>query len=332
MTMQEPPQPNQQDLGMSDDDIQEFLATIQEEPPSIPGVGADDDQGGETPPVSPPVVEDEGTPPAAADGIWEWEIPTEDGGSEKLSLTKEQARTLAQFDTWLAANPDMAATIAGVVQGELQVVPRGAGGEPIESRPVAPAPPASPPAAQQAPDDLDLDDPTIKRLWDENQTTKQQLAAASEVLTRHEAAIQAQTQDTTQALVNRAVSDYATKHAMDEAQVTRLRQQAARLNIIGSLVDPFDPVTGLPRQVDPVAAVHEALDVAYWSTPEFRQQAMDTAMRSHVEGLRKKQKLTSLGGSSGSVPRTPQPPANETERHNAMIAEVEAAMNGSAQE
>lgn len=313
-----PPDDTTSNLDISDDDINEFLRGLEGDDETTTGDDAETVEPvvGETDTT---VVEPTDTEPTTPEPAALWEF--DDG----VKVSREQAHTLAQFDAWLAANPEMAQQIAGVVQGQYTLVPRSPSGEETDVRTPSPTP-------ASAPDDLDLDDPVQKRIWTELQTTRAQLDAASEILTRHEQQIQNTTQNTTTALVNRAAQEYATQHNLNSDEIQQVREAAARLNIIESLMNPYDPITGLPRQIDPVDAIHKALDTAYWTVPEFRQRAMQEAMKNRVTDLRKKQKLTSLGGTSGSVPRQPATPATEQERREAMIREAAAMMNGEGQE
>lgn len=298
------------DVGNSDDDFESFVRQLLAEDPIVetPPPEGDEPEGDETPPAETP-------PPASAstDLSWQWD----DG----LAIDREKARNLALFDQWLEANPQLASQIAGVAQGQFELVPKGSG-VPNAQAPTAQAPPAS-----TAPAELDLDDPIQRRLWDELNSTRKQLDAAGEVLTRHEAQIQQTGANTTRALVDRVATEYATKKNLSAEELNVVRQQAARLNIVSSLASPIDPVTQLPRTVDPVQAVEQALDTAYWSIPQFRDRALADMTKAQIEDIRKKAKLTSLGGSSGSVPRKATRPTNENERREAMVAQVAADWN-----
>lgn len=291
--------------GNSEDDIEEFIRNLLAEDAGNEPVVAEDDGTPETP---------EETPPAPIAQRWEWD----DG----ISIDREQARTLAQFDAWLAANPELASQIAGVSRGEFELVPKGGRGVHTD----VPTPTLPPTPATSNTDDLDLDDPVQRRLWTELQSTREQVNAASEVITRHEAQINQQGQSTTRALVERVSNEYATQHKLTTDELQSLRRQAAYL--IPQFSAPTDIATGLPRVVDPVRAIEQSLDAAYWSIPEFRSRALDEMTSTKLDDLRKKAKLNSLGGSSGSVPRRASQPSTDQERRDAMIAEVSAAWNG----
>lgn len=249
---------------------------------------------------------------------WQWD----DG----LVIDREKARNLALFDAWLGENPEVAARLAGVAQGELDVVPLEGRGVPANNPTTAiPTTPANI-AATAAPDDLDLDDPVQRRIWDELQATRQLIAQQNELLVRHDQQISQSTQQTTAALVKRITDEYREKNELSPEEVSVISKKAALL--IPQFTNPVDLETGLPRTVDPVYAVEQALDAAKWSIPEFRNKALNTLAQQKLDDLRKKSKLTSLGGSSGSVPRKATTPTTEHERRQAMIAEVAAEMSG----
>lgn len=303
-----PDEPENLEIANSEDDIDEFIRNLLADDPDLAPTADTESEG---------TAEVDETPPSTPNESLTWRF--DDG----LEIDREKARNLALFDAWLEANPQLASQIAGVAQGQYELVPK-------SGRGVQPDGPTStlPPATPAYPDDFDADDPVQKRLWQELQSTRDQIAAASEVIQRHEAQIQQTGVSTTRALVERVSSEYAAKKNLDADEIALLRRTAANLNIVSSLASPFDPVSGLPRQVDPVAAVEQALDTAYWATPEFRSRALEEMTKQQISDIRRKARLNSLGGTSGSVPRKVAKPTNEQERREAMIAEVAAAWNG----
>jgi hypothetical protein len=243
-----------------------------------------------------------------------------------LSIDREKARNLALFDAWLGANPEQASRLAGVAQGELDVVPLTGRGVPDANiTGTIPTTPANI-AATNVPEDIDMDDPVQRRIWNELQETRQQIAAQNNLLQRHQQQIDQSSRNTTEALINRISEEFREKNELSVDDLKVIRRRAAEL--IPQFTNPIDIETGLPRQVDPVYAIEQSLDAAKWSIPEFRDRALETLAKSKLEDLRKKSKLTSLGGSSGSVPRKATTPSTEHERREAMIAEVAAEMSG----
>ena len=306
----EPPQNEEVEpiADITDDD--EFLRMIQE-------LAAEEDTEQPEEISEEPSAEDETPEVPTPDLAWSWD----DG----LTIDREKARNLALFDAWLEANPALAERLAGVAQGEYDVVPLEGRGVPA-NKPTTTIPTTPANIADQVPEDIDLDDPVQRRIWNELQATKQLIAQQGELLNQHAQQINQSTQQTTAALVERITEDYRAKNELTPEEVTVIRKKAALL--IPEFVNPIDLETGLPRKVDPVHAIEQALDAAKWSIPEFRNKALNELAKAQLEDLRKKSKLTSLGGSSGSVPRKATTPTTEEERRQAMIAEVAAEMSG----
>lgn len=263
-------------------------------------------------------VEEEETPDPTTDLKWVFE----DG----LEIDRGKARNLALFDAWLGANPLEAARLAGVAQGELDVVPLTGRGVPDASiTGTIPTTPANI-AATNVPEDIDMDDPVQRRIWNELQETRQQIAQQNELLQRHQEQIDQTSRNTTEALVKRISEEYREKNGLSADDLSIIRRRAAQL--IPQFTNPIDPETGLPRQIDPVYAIEQSLDAAKWSIPEFRNRALESLAKDKLDDLRKKSKLTSLGGTSGSVPRKATTPSTDEERRQAMIREVAAEMSG----
>lgn len=262
--------------------------------------------------------EEEVEEPVVIDQNWSWD----DG----LSIDREKARNLALFDAWLEANPELASRLAGVAQGEYDVVPLEGRGvpttQPTSTIPTTPANIAS----QQVPEDIDLTDPVQARLWNELQQTRQYVESNTQAIARQQQLLDQNTQQTTAALIERITEEYRVKNELSPDEVRVIRKQAALM--IPQFTNPVDLETGLPRKIDPVYAVEQALDAAKWSIPEFRDRALNALATSKLEDLRKKSKLTSLGGSSGSVPRKATTPTTENERRDAMIQMVATEMSG----
>lgn len=81
-------------------------------------------------------------------------------------------------------------------------------------------------------------------------------------------------------------------------------------------------------------AMKAALESAYWSTPAFRDRAIQAAISEHVTETRdveaKKARAAGLNPSTGNVPRTSPPPTSQEERDRGMVADIAAAMQQNA--
>jgi hypothetical protein len=255
-------------------------------------------------------------PTEAAVDAWEFD----DG----LRITRDQAKAYAEFEAFLADNPELAEAIGGTVTGTHRFVP-------VDT----PAPQASAPTTTPAtdfsapPSELDMEDPVQRTVWERMVATQQKLDEATAALTRHEQVIQRQQSDTTASLVNRATQSYQEAHKLTDEDMDEIQRVTARLNVVPALMAPVDPITGLPRQVDPLKALEAGFDLAHWQIPRLRDRELADVQSQTRDANKRKAKLSSLGGSSGSVPRQPNTvPTNPQERRQAMIAEMATMLNG----
>jgi len=89
------------------------------------------------------------------------------------------------------------------------------------------------------------------------------------------------------------------------------------------------PVTGLPVRPDPAEATRAALHVAYYATPSARQLEAQRTIQRAQQDTQRRTRLSGVGGSSASVPRTTPTPTTPQSRQQAMIGEVAEMFNGS---
>lgn len=256
------------------------------------------DGGSTEPPAPTPTVED----------TWSFD----DG----VTISREQARSYAEFERFLSENPDAARIVYGLVTGE----------SPQET----PAPPAAPPSPQVVPDDLDLDDPVQARLWNEMQQLRQAVANTQQLAQSAQEIVTSQVEASSTALLQRARASYQQQHNLSEDDMTLVAETAGKLNVLPSLMAPVDPTTGMPRKVDPLRALETAFELAAWNIPHLREAQIAEFQEQARESTTRKKKLTSLGGSSGSVPRQQnEVPTDPKARREAMTADIAAMLNGS---
>lgn len=229
---------------------------------------------------------------------------------EGLTLTKDQAKEYAEFAAFLEANPEYAELAKKA----------------FESTATPPAP-----EPQPIPEELDLDDPTIKALWDRMQEQDSRLKTALDQIAALDTYATTQTAATTESLVNRGVASFQKQYNLSDAEVAEIRQAAARLEILPALMAPLDPITGQARKVDPLAAIETSLETAMYAIPSFRERAFKLQLEQKQAEDTRKRNLSKLGGSSGSVPRTTPVPTTPQERQKAMIAELSEAIYGPSQ-
>jgi hypothetical protein len=92
-----------------------------------------------------------------------------------------------------------------------------------------------------------------------------------------------------------------------------------------------DPITGQPVPVDREFAVRRALEIAYYSVPDYRNREYQSQVKSRAQDQQRKQRLAGIGGSSGSVPRQTPIPNTPHERLDAARREMAEYM-GMSQE
>lgn len=274
--------------------------------PDETGPESEPGESGETPETAPD--EPSGPPPESpatptAQDVWEYE--------NGLRIDREQAQVYAEFERFLLENPQVAEAISNAVNAQ-----RAPAAPTAEQTPQSPAPSAPP-------EGLDLDDPAVRILWEELQS---QRAATQQVLARHEQQLNNQNQATTESLINRASLEFQKAHSLSNDEMTKVKDAAGRLQVLPSLMQPLDPFTGQPRRVDPMQAIEKAFDIAYWQMPELRDREMQRVTKQAREDRKRKTKLSALGGSSGSTPRSVNVPNDPKARREAMIAEIAGFM------
>lgn len=265
----------------------------------------------ETGPDEEPEEEPEGPETPEEQGEEEPETPAPSADAwtydDGLRIDRDQARIYAEFEQFLINNPQVAQAISQTI---------GAQGEPAKPEPQAPA----------VPEGLDLDDPAVRALWNELVAQRDLVARANETLQRHESQLTQQNQSTTESLINNASLQFAKDHDLSETEMKRVRDTAGRLQVLPALISPTDPITGVPRKVDPMAAIQEAFNIAYWQLPELREREMQRLTKKQRDDRKRKGKLAALGGTSGSVPRQVNVPNDPAARRQAMIAEIAGMM------
>lgn len=195
-----------------------------------------------------------------------------------------EVRSYIQLQEYLRTHPSKAEEVGRVLRGQ----------EPAEEdRPITP------------PEGLDLEDPSSKILWDSFVALSDRLKATEK---RSAAIAEAQT-------VTRAQSDFATglhnfrtaHPELTEDDITTLRGYPLTIELVeyfGSRMKGED-------------AVFKALDLATLEHPTFRarQRGEATAAEKRAtENKERKQKLSALSGSSGSVARTEPKPDLSTDQ------------------
>lgn len=206
----------------------------------------------------------------------------------------DEAKSLLQFQTWFANNPDKVPGVLAVMRGQ----------QPSPTEPAQPPQQITTPDPQppQPPEGFDLDTPRDKFLFDR----LQQMTAQQENVQRlMESQLQETARMKVQAEFSQALDQFKKKFPdLTDAEVESARQAASELNIVGGLA------TGRFAN-DPVAGIVTALETGMWTIPELRTKLTSTnghPAATPTPDTFRKSKLNSLNPSgSGSAPRTETP-------------------------
>jgi hypothetical protein len=171
-------------------------------------------------------------------------------------------------------------------------------------------------------------DPNLRALYEQN-------AALQDRLNRVESAQQYSTEQNTRAqmahyeqIIESTVSKFATDYSLPPNITKAVRETAARIGAANTYMLGTHPVTGLPVRPDPHEAVRTALSIAYYATPAAQELERDRVIQRATQDVRRRQRLSGVGGSSASVPRNPPQPNTPQERRTAMETEMREMFNG----
>jgi hypothetical protein len=327
--------------GVTDEDLQRFFDANPNLKPLSP-VNQGDPAGDEdsdplaAPPSSPApspetpepdIPPPEGEPEAAPDTTVEPEQPPTslDDSNDFIQLGDEryprsQIEAAASFQQRLIADPQLQQLITGYLTGQTPQLT-----QPTQT----PTTPSQPDISAQPPTDLDLDDPSIRALYQLVTSQSEQLQRLNQGLQTNIEVQAAQQRSQIDALWNQASTSFASDHSLQPDDVERLSQVAARLGVLPQLMQGVDPITGAPSTPDPINAFTRSLEIAMWMVPEYRTRETRRTVSTMQEESQKRKLLGAVGGSSGSVARTQPPPAPGTpEAKRAMLAEVGAMLTG----
>jgi hypothetical protein len=273
----------------------------------------------------PEEVPDEGEPSAPV-GPGTEEPPPEEPQSgiveiaPGVAVTREQALSYYQLDALLRDNPDLFREVSEVLNRK------------SSGRGVTAGPPETPlPATLDIPADEFIDDRT-RALYDAYNQQRAYIETMNQRLDALNDITVAQQREEIGALVLATKEQFAKEHNLTPAEATEVEQIAGRLNVLPSLMQGTDPLTGQPQQRSRTEALHRAFEIAYWQAPKYRERALADQVAERAKSTRRKQRLAGVSGGGGSVPKNMPAPKNEQERRAAMIREVAAAMGVSANE
>lgn len=281
----------------------------------------DVEEGGEPTPPTPPTEPTPSPAPSPA--------PSPDPESYTIgdrTLTADQAREALHVYDWAQGlTPDHVAVIDAVFSGDYVVVPRDQAPPPSQPG-TSPVPPSGASGGGGG-DEIDLDalDPDT-RAYIERQRAQieQYVQQATQPL------IQANAQQHQQQVIaqlDQGAQTFMQRMNLTEQDIGTLQQRVAETGIL--------PGIASRHRNNLSAAMEEALEAAYWTTPQYRDRAIAAQTEAQLaadrqratEDAKRQRKASSLTGSAGSVPRT-QPPATKQDRDKAMVGDIAAAMSG----
>jgi len=324
--------------GVTDLDLEQFFAEHPDfqtlapigprdsDPAGEPDGGTEGSEPSSPEPSAPPVepAPEEETPaeeppaePAEPESPAPEETPSDFLELEGVRYPQSQIAAAARFQQQLATDPNLQQLITNYLAGAPAQVEHPASPVGDGSAPTGPPP------------DLDLDDPSVAALYRLYQTQTEQLNQLQYGinLTANQQ-IESQRQQVA-SVYSLAAAKFGEDHGLDAKDVETLSRVGARMNLMESLSQGMDPITGTPGPKDLSLAFNRALEIAMYSVPEYRDREFRRSVSSQREEAQKRKLLGAVGGSSGSTPRTQQAPAPGTPAaRREMVKEVAAMLNG----
>lgn len=310
--------------GVTDEQMEAFFASHPNLAP-LPSIAPEPEPEGQV--VAPQEGEPEATPePAAPEpppesqpeppAQPEPEEPSDDFlDLEGTRYPRSQVAAAAQFQQHLVSDPQLQRLITDYLTGSTLI-------QQEQQQQLQPQP-------QAPPEDLDMEDPQMRAIFTLIQQQNDQINQLSQGLrVTHEQSVSAQRQQV-DAQWKTASTAFAKDHNLEDDEVDRLGQVAARLGVLPQLMQGIDPITGAPSSPDPIRAFQRSLEIAMFQIPEYRDREFKRSVQSMQQESQKRKLLGAVGGTSGSVARTTTPPKpGSNEARKAMLAEVGAMLTG----
>lgn len=287
----------------------------------------------EAPPEEAPPVEEqpegevpeEGGPPGEGDGQ-----PSPAFTLSGRDYSNEQvAQALPLYDWFARLDPGQVQAIDALLSGTYRLVPASEAAQPQPSSATS-GTPASSPSPPPAEDEGEWLDTKAQR---EITALRQQMAEMQQVFTQNlQPVVQTQQQadyDARLGAINQSHAEFQQRYQLPDEAMDALEVTIAESQVLPGLAHRHGGIK---------AGMDAALDMAFWSTPVYRDRYLASRQASkEAEQVQedtaavRKQHLTALSGSGGSAPRREPVPATAEDRHAAMVAEIASAMNGSGQ-
>ena len=235
-----------------------------------------------------------------------------------LQLTRDQIRQLVEQDQYLASNPNIRNLLAAVsMEGQPPAPP----GIPAPAPPAAAEPPAPPPPTGP-PEDI-AQDPIALQLWQQNQDLLARFDQQAAVLAQHEERFQTQSNNTSQAFIDRAYNSFRLQHKLDDSTMRRVHDLAESTINIGGLLNPVDPVSGKLQRPNPLTAMERAYQMAYELLPETQDRARAELEQDVRADIERKTKSSALSAGGASAPRRQAaPPSDPKDKTKAFLNDI----------
>lgn len=305
-------------------------STTETPPPPAPDATSDAPEGGATP------VEGESPDGGPAQ-------PTPAFTFAGVDYTPEQLTQAVRVHDWFShLNDNQVRAVDALLSGQYRLVPAHEAA-PTEPSPSAPPPapaagstPAASPASPAPADAGDWLDPRaqaeVNRLNQIIEQQQQQFTQLQESVKQSlTPVVQTQQSQQQQQLVTQIDAGSAVfkdKYQLDDSALDQIQQAVHASGVFPSLIN---------RHNGNVAeAMTAALDMMFWTTPQFRDAYLQSKSAAEQAELvqqqqqdnKKKSQLTALSASGGSVPRREPVPSTREGRYDAMVAAIAADQNG----
>jgi hypothetical protein len=343
--------PSDTELDPNDEYIQSFVNAIESRfPAPSPSSSADpspeptsaapgdeepvEGQEPSSPEPAPTQPEPEPEPEPGETAPDEGEAPDAEHGQSTAAFTlsgrdyntTELSTAVQVYDWFNGLNPAQVQAVDALLSGQYRL-------EPVQPQtPNAGSPQATPPSP--APPSQDEGEWLDPRAQQEISALKAQLTELQQTFTQNlTPVVQTQQQadfNARLAAINAAHADFQTRYDLPDEAMQTLEASIAEGQILPGLAQ---------RHGSLQAGMNAALEMMFWTTPTYREPYVQSRVASqqaeqHQDDTAtlRKQHLTALSGSGGSVPRREPVPSTPEDRHAAMVAEIAAGMtNGQVQ-
>lgn len=300
-------------------------------------VGSESEPSTTTEPEPEPQPEPQPTP-LGADGqpiTGEGGAPVEEPAQSSSAFTfagvnygpDELTQAVQVRDWYLSLNQPQIQAIDALLSGTYRLVPANEADAAQQSASPPVTPPASSSSSQPVGDEAGewLDpraEAEINRLRTEltQIRTEFQSAVTPVVQSQQDQALQQRV-----SAIDAAHVAFRDDYSLNDDQMQQLGQAVVQANIFPALIARHNG--------DVEAATRSALDMMFWSTPQFRdlktQQDLTALATESTATIDKQKKMSALASSGGSVPRTNPTPRTKDERYAAMVEAIRQDQNGS---